>query len=66
MSFVPEAVSYLVNSECVLEVPFQSLVVNPLTVHVSITRFGKKRLIPNPRLVNKYILKENMRFEDIK
>jgi hypothetical protein len=64
MPFVFEAVTELVMSGRVIEVPYKPLVVNPLTV--SINRLGKKRLILDLRHVNKYIWKEKMRFGDIK
>lgn len=64
MPFVMDAVTELVTTGRVIEVPFQPLVVNPLTV--SINRSGKKRLILDLRHVNKYVWKEKMRFEDVK
>lgn len=64
MPFVLDAVSELLISGRVLEVPFKPLVVNPLTV--SVNRSGKKRLILDLRHINQYIWKEKMRFEDVK
>ena len=62
--FVKEAVSELVNQGCVICVPFQPHVVNPLSV--SINNQGKKRLILDLRIPNKSIWKERIKFEDWK
>lgn len=64
MSFVLQTISDLSVSGRVIEVPFQPVVVNPLTV--SINSSGKKRLILDLRHVNKCIWKDKMRFEDVK
>lgn len=50
---VTEAVSVLVKSGCVFEVPFQPFLVNPLSV--SVNSSGKKRLILDLSLMNSYI-----------
>ena len=41
--FVNEAITELISNGCILEVPFQPFVVNPLSVATQKT--GKKRLI---------------------
>lgn len=60
--FVESAISDLVNSRSIVEVPFVPHVVNPLSV--SIQSSGKKRLILDLRHVNKCVWKQKFKFED--
>lgn len=60
--FVNEAISELVNNGCVIEIPFQPFVVNPLSV--SVNSSGKKRLILDLSELNVFIKKEKVKFED--
>ena len=60
--FVSEAVDELVRSGCVLEVPFIPYLVSPLSV--SINSSGKKRLILDLSVMNKFVLKDHFKFED--
>ena len=62
--FVSEALSELLQSRCILEVPFIPKVTNPLSV--SIGKSGKKRLILDLRHVNFHVLKQKVKFEDWK
>ena len=62
--FVTEAISELVNSGCVVQVPFQPFIVNPLSVATGKT--GKRRLILDLSNLNKSIKKEKIKFEDWK
>ena len=64
MEFVNGAVSELVKKGCVIKVPFKPHVVNPLSV--SINKKGKKRLILDLRIPNKFVWKERVKFEDWK
>ncbi|CAC5396422.1 unnamed protein product [Mytilus coruscus] len=62
--FVNQTVSELVSTGCVVEVPFQPHVVNPLSV--AIQKSGKKRLILDLSVLNKSIKKDKIKFEDWK
>ena len=55
--FVDQAVSELVDSGCVHEVPFIPYVVNPLSVATN--KSGKKRLILDLSVLNKFVKKTN-------
>ena len=59
--FVNEALAGLVETGCVLEVPFLPKVISPLSVS---TKSNKKRLILDLRYVNKFIWKERIKFDD--
>ena len=59
--FVNEALAGLVETGCVLEVPFLLKVISPLSVS---TKNNKKRLILDLRCVNKFIWKERIKFDD--
>ena len=59
-----QAVSELVSVGCAVEVPFQSYIVNPLSV--AINKSGKKRLILDLSILNLSVKKENIKFEDWK
>ncbi|CAC5360929.1 unnamed protein product [Mytilus coruscus] len=63
-SFVNQTVSELVSTGCVVEVPFQPHVVNPLSV--AIQKSCKKRLILDLSVLNKSIKKDKIKFEDWK
>ena len=63
-SFVTQAISELVNSGCVVKTPFIPYIVNPLSVAENSS--GKKRLILDLRITNKFIWKEKITFEDHK
>jgi hypothetical protein len=62
--FVDQAVSELVDSGCVHEVPFITCVVNPLSVATN--KSGKKRLILDLSVLNKFVKKQKFKFEDWK
>ena len=62
--FVDQAVSELVDSGCVHEVPFIPYVVNPLSVATN--KSGKKRLILDLSVLNKFAKKQKFKFEDWK
>ncbi|XP_048251378.1 uncharacterized protein LOC125371666 [Haliotis rufescens] len=62
--FVSEAIQDLLLNNCIVEVVDLPQVVNPLSV--SINSSGKKRLILDLRVVNKYVWKEKIVFEDYK
>ena len=62
--FVDKAVADLVDSGCAYEVPFVPFVVNPLSV--AINKSGKKRLILDLSVLNKFVKKERFKFEDWK
>ena len=59
--FIKEALAGLVETGCVLEVPFSPKVINPLSVS---TKNYMKRLILDLRYVNKFIWKEGIKFDD--
>ena len=59
--FVNEALARLVETGCVLEVPFLPKVISPLSVS---TKINNKRLILDLRYVNKFIWKEKIKFDD--
>ena len=60
--FVDQAVSELVYSDCVHNVPFIPYVVNPLSVATN--KSGKKRLILDLSVLNKFVKKHKFKFED--
>ena len=60
--FVSEAISDLITKNLVIEHHEPPFVVNPLSV--SIQSSGKKRLILDLRLVNKFLWKDKIKFED--
>lgn len=60
--FVNEAILVLVNNGCVIEIPFRSFVVNPLSV--SVNSSGKKKLILDLSELNVFIKKKKIKFED--
>ena len=61
--FVVRAISELLNNGCIVESKQVPYVVNPLTVAVSDS--GKQRLVLDLRHVNKYILKQQVKFEGV-
>ena len=62
--FVTDTVSELLSTGCVIEIPFQPHIVNPLSVATQ--KSGKKRLILDLSILNKSIKKEKIKFEDWK
>lgn len=64
--FVDQAVSELVDFGCVHEVPFIPYVVNPLSVATGTNKSGKKRLILDLGILNKFVKKQKFKFEDWK
>ena len=62
--FVDQTVSELVDSGCVHEVPFIPYVVSPLSVATN--KSGKKRLILDLSVLNKFVKKQKFKFEDWK
>ena len=62
-SFVQEKVNELLSSGRVVKVPFQPFVVSPLSVAENRT---KKRLILDLSVLNNFVRKEKIRFEDHK
>lgn len=62
--FVEQAITELVENCCAYEVPFKPFVVNPLSV--AINKSGKKRLILDFSVLNKFVTKEKFKFEDWK
>ena len=62
--FVDQAVSELVYSGCVQNVPFIPYVVDPLSVATN--KSGKKRLILDLSVLNKFVKKHKFKFEDWK
>ena len=60
--FVTEAIEDLVSNGCAKKVPFKPYIVSPLTV--SVNQSNKKRLILDLRLVNFFVRKEKIKFED--
>ena len=62
--FVSEAVSDLVQSGCVIQVPFQPFVVNPLSVATQ--KSGKKRLILDLSILNNFVKCDKIKFENWK
>ena len=61
-SFVTSSVDELLRSGSVIEVPFRPAVVNPLGVDTRPS--GKQRLILDLRHVNKFLIKEHIKFDD--
>ena len=64
MEFVEEAVFELLKSNRVVQTPFKPWIVSPLSV--STDKLGKKRLILDLRILNKFLWKQKVRFEDWK
>jgi len=62
-AFVESAINDLVINGCVTEVFEAPIIINPLSV--SIQKSGKKRLILDFRLVNKFLYKCRFRCEDL-
>ncbi|CAC5379968.1 unnamed protein product [Mytilus coruscus] len=62
--FVTKSIEDLVQVGCVIKVPFQPYVVNPLSVATE--KSGKKRLILDMSQLNKHIKREKIKFEDWK
>ncbi|VDI14798.1 MFS transporter, SP family, solute carrier family 2 (myo-inositol transporter), member 13 [Mytilus galloprovincialis] len=62
--FVSKYVNELVLSGCVIEVPFQPYIVNPLSVATQ--KSGKRRLILDLSTLNLSVKKEKIKFEDWK
>ncbi|VDI76706.1 Hypothetical predicted protein [Mytilus galloprovincialis] len=62
--FVAKSIEDLVLIGCVIKVPFQPYVVNPLSVATQ--KSGKKRLILDMSQLNKHIKREKIKFEDWK
>lgn len=60
--FVSDTVSDLLLSGCTTHVPFKPVVVNPLCVAMSSS--GKKRLILVQSVLNKFVRKDRVKFED--
>lgn len=63
-NFVDEAISELVESGCVKQVPFKPFVVSPLSV--AMNKSSKPRLILDLSILNKSIKKDKFKFEDWK
>ena len=61
--FVSRTISDLLESACVIQVPFKPHVISPLSVADNKT---KKRLILDLSCLNNYIQKEKRKFEDWK
>ena len=59
--FVSQTISDLIKSGCVVKVPFQPFVVNPLSVATH--KSGKKRLLDLSTL-NRYVKRDKIKFED--
>lgn len=62
-SFVTESIGDLVKSGCVVQVPFRPFVVSPLSVAEN---REKKRLILDLSMLNGFLKKEKIKFEDHK
>ena len=60
--FISQAISDLIKSGYVVQVPFQPFVVNPLSVATQ--KSGKKRLICFLSTLNSYAKRDNIKFED--
>ena len=60
--FVDHAISDLLDTGCIQEVPFKPFVVNPLSVATQ--NSCKKRLILDVSLLNKCVKKDKFKFED--
>ena len=60
--FDSQTISDLIKSECVVQVPFQPFVVNPLSgvTHKS----GKKRLILVLSTLNRYVKRDKVKYQD--
>ena len=62
--FVSTAIADLLASGCVIKCLEQPFIVNPLSV--STQRTGKKRLILDLRIPNKYLWKQSVKYEDLR
>lgn len=62
--FVDTAIADLVNNGCAIQVPFKPYVVSPLSVATQ--KSGKKRLILDLSVLNKFVRKDKFKFEDWK
>lgn len=62
--FVSDTVSELLLSSCIIQVPFIPVVVNPLSVAMNSS--GKKRLILDLSVLNKFVRRDKVKFEDWK
>ena len=62
--FVNEAVNELVSLGCVVQVPFKPYIVSPLSVATNSS--GKKRLILDLSILNLFVRKDKVKFEDWK
>ena len=62
--FVSSAISELLESGCVVHCPEQPYIVNPLSV--STQRSGKKRLILDLSVTNKFLWKQSVKYEDLR
>jgi hypothetical protein len=62
--FVDKAIEDLLQKQCVYEVPFLPHNINPLSVATNSS--GKKRLILDLSILNTYVKKDRIKFEDYK
>ena len=62
--FVSGTISELLESSCVRRIPFKPIVVNPLSVAENSS--GKKRLILDLSVLNTFVKKDKVKFEDWK
>lgn len=62
-SFVSESIEDLIKSGCVIQVPFRPFVVSPLSVAEN---REKKRLILDLSVLNSYLKRDKVKFEDYK
>ena len=61
-NFVGQAVKDLIDTGCAYKVPCTPFIVNPLSV--ASNKSGKKRLILDLSVLNKFVKKEKFKFED--
>ena len=62
--FVTETITELMKAGCIVKVPFRPYVVSPLSVATN--SGNKKRLILDLSVLNRYVRKEKVKFEDWK
>lgn len=62
--FVDTAIAELVDNGCAIKVPFKPYVVSPLSVATQ--KSGKKRLILDLSVLNKFVRKDKFKYEDWK
>jgi hypothetical protein len=62
--FVDTAIAEIVDTGCAIKVPFQPYVVSPLSVTTH--KSGKKRLILDLSVLNKFVRKDKFKYEDWK